>query len=207
MTTVTTNFTYTLPNEPKVSDFSNNVTVNATYNGPKHILVVVDETTNLVAPYGAISAELEETFAAPAGHKVIKVDCEANPILGSLLQPETVTINDPETEITEELPEGNVYSYTWPQFITIAYVTGLTKYNSDSGTWTYTHYTEEDNQESVSNERNALLNASDGRIAPDMPDSLKQKWIDYRQKLRDLPATWAGVKSWKVIFPKTPDEV
>ena len=28
---------------------------------------------------------------------------------------------------------------------------------------------------------------------PDVPDAVKQPWIEYRQKLRDLPTDWADV--------------
>jgi hypothetical protein len=47
---------------------------------------------------------------------------------------------------------------------------------------------------------------SDGKIAEDMPDSLKQQWRDYRQKLRDMPTDWADVPGYLVRFPESPDD-
>lgn len=42
--------------------------------------------------------------------------------------------------------------------------------------------------------RNKMLEASDAALgAPDLPDSIVQPWVAYRQKLRDMPADWAGV--------------
>ena len=40
----------------------------------------------------------------------------------------------------------------------------------------------------VRKHRNEVLASSDGQIAEDMPDSLKDAWKAYRQNLRDLPA-------------------
>lgn len=37
-------------------------------------------------------------------------------------------------------------------------------------------------------ERNMLLAQSDFRVVPDYPD--RDKWLVYRQKLRDFPAIW-----------------
>lgn len=37
-------------------------------------------------------------------------------------------------------------------------------------------------------ERNMLLTQSDFRVVPDYPD--RDKWLVYRQKLRDFPAIW-----------------
>ena len=54
--------------------------------------------------------------------------------------------------------------------------------------------------------RDAKLAASDGKIAPDMPEALKQQWLDYRQKLRDLPADWADVPNYLVRFPQSPED-
>ena len=57
----------------------------------------------------------------------------------------------------------------------------------------------------IREERNALLKQSDSRIAEDMPDEVKAKWEAYRQKLRDVPADWAGVPQHLVRFPMDPD--
>jgi hypothetical protein len=54
--------------------------------------------------------------------------------------------------------------------------------------------------------RNSKLAASDGKIAPDMPESLKQQWLDYRQKLRDLPDDWLEVPNYLVRFPRSPED-
>ena len=54
--------------------------------------------------------------------------------------------------------------------------------------------------------RNSMLDKSDGRIASDMPEAMKQAWLDYRQKLRDLPADWLEVPNHLIRFPLPPNE-
>lgn len=61
---------------------------------------------------------------------------------------------------------------------------------------------------SVRKVRDAMLQSTDQKIsAPDIPDSLKQPWLDYRQKLRDIPADWAGIGTVTclIAWPKEPD--
>lgn len=56
--------------------------------------------------------------------------------------------------------------------------------------------------------RDQLLSMSDAKVAaPDVPDSVKQPWIDYRQRLRDLPVEWAGVgtATYLIVWPMEPD--
>lgn len=58
----------------------------------------------------------------------------------------------------------------------------------------------------VREHRNKLLNDTDGRISEDMPDSVKQVWIDYRNLLRNLPDALAEFEPWEAahMFPATP---
>lgn len=56
--------------------------------------------------------------------------------------------------------------------------------------------------------RDHLLQMSDQKVAmPDVPDAVKQPWIEYRQKLRDLPTDWADVgnSTYLIQWPMEPD--
>jgi hypothetical protein len=44
--------------------------------------------------------------------------------------------------------------------------------------------------ETITQLRNDRLDATDSKVASDSPDSVKQPWIEFRQKLRDIPVTW-----------------
>ena len=45
-------------------------------------------------------------------------------------------------------------------------------------------------KENMRHERNQLLKESDFRALPDYLHTNKEAWIEYRQQLRDFPATW-----------------
>jgi hypothetical protein len=51
------------------------------------------------------------------------------------------------------------------------------------------------------------LSNSDAQIADDMPQSVKDAWIEYRQKLRDLPSVMenAGVEP-NIAYYMFPDQ-
>lgn len=59
----------------------------------------------------------------------------------------------------------------------------------------------------VRGHRNAILAGSDGQIAEDMPEDMKNTWKAYRQKLRDLPAELAAAGvSPNMAYYMFPDE-
>ena len=60
----------------------------------------------------------------------------------------------------------------------------------------------EDNLIALRDVRNAFLKESDQEIAPDMPDSLKDSWQNYRQELRDIPSQYSSIKD--VVWPTKP---
>ena len=49
------------------------------------------------------------------------------------------------------------------------------------------------------------MKQTDSRIAEDMPADVKQKWLDHRQKLRDIPQDWAAVPNHLIKWPTDPD--
>jgi len=57
--------------------------------------------------------------------------------------------------------------------------------------------------------RDRLLSASDGKVTEDMPESLKEQWKVYRQRLRDLPTVMQennvepGIAYY--MFPENPE--
>ena len=51
--------------------------------------------------------------------------------------------------------------------------------------------------------RNEMLKATDQKVKA-ATDEEKPEWETYRQKLRDLTKTFAGIDPWKVPFPPEP---
>lgn len=59
----------------------------------------------------------------------------------------------------------------------------------------------------IRQKRNKLLEGSDNMAAAsDIPADLNQKWLDYRKKLRDLPADWADVPVDLIREPRAPND-
>jgi len=59
----------------------------------------------------------------------------------------------------------------------------------------------------IRHKRNKLLEGSDNMAAAsDIPDDVKQGWLDYRKKLRDLPADWKESPNELIEWPKDPDK-
>ena len=59
----------------------------------------------------------------------------------------------------------------------------------------------------IRSRRNHLLENSDHKTAAsDVPADLKAEWETYRQKLRDIPATWKDVPNELIPWPKSPEE-
>lgn len=69
------------------------------------------------------------------------------------------------------------------------------------GEWTYS---EEMHWQSIRNQRDILLSATDWAVLPDSPHASNQELLDYRQALRDLPETYATPD--EVVWPDNPLE-
>lgn len=67
--------------------------------------------------------------------------------------------------------------------------------------------TEDRTDDSIRTIRNGHLSGSDNMFNEDMPAAMKQEWLDWRQKLRDLPADWADVPNEFIVFPREPQTV
>ena len=84
----------------------------------------------------------------------------------------------------------------------------INAYNPATGTWKPLKYrtgtTEDRTDDSVRAIRNGHLEGSDCMFNEDMPAELKQEWLDWRQKLRDLPADWKDVPNEFIVFPREP---
>ena len=205
---IVVNFTYICPDQPYADTTDNNTEVSATYNGPDEWWVLIDNETNTWngATYSISSGG--DVIAAPDGTSKVKISSNDNPLLVSLIDPAGFTMNTTKTNITETITLADAstgsHEYSYPldpqEYIDGAFVI----FDRDLETWSWSNIENQLTWEDVTVTRNAMLDSSDYRIADDMPDSVKQPWIDYRQALRDLPTQWQGVDPWKVQFPEEP---
>lgn len=205
VTNITKNFTYAIANEEFSLDDSKGTVVNATYNGPNKMWVFIDEETNKLTNLPIkTEADNGEEFPAPVGYIKVLVDANVDTKIAAMCMPYCVTINDTINTVVEDMPDNETHEYQYPLDIAIAYDLYETVYLD--GEWNTTYQGPIRTWEDVISTRNTKLVISDTKIAPDMPDAVKQPWIDYRQKLRDLPSVWAGIDPHKVQFPTAPDE-
>lgn len=206
MGNITKTFTYSVPNEPGVSDFSDNLQVNASYIGEQELYVFIDTETKKLTNRTPLPKDLGDDINPPFNCEKILVDANVDPIVASIVYPERFTITDDVSTVTVNTIGDHVYEYEWPSTVHNALDIYETTYDENTNTWTYVHHLEENDWEGIKRERDALLDSSDAKVAPDMPEELRNQWIAYRQALRDLPTTWDGVEAWKVVFPTAPNE-
>ena len=204
-TTITQTFTYVCPDELRSTSTADNTTVNATYTGPSRWFVFVDSTTGKLQntyPFYDDNNDGENVPVQEGCTKVI-VDAQQDPLIASLIDPTSLTVDSTKSDITENLSNGETWVYSYPldpdEFVDLDSLTYA------DGSWSYDFLTSEITWDMLREIRDRLLEASDGMIAEDMPASVKQPWLDYRAGLRDLPVTWDGIPAHKVTIPNTPD--
>lgn len=150
-----------------------------------------------------------------------EVDCATDPLVCQLRGP---VVDELEEEYTgETVHPGSPVIAGYPQFSYGTPIMPADLYNKDSlkvvdGAVTLDRYTvpqklldreTELTWEEIRQKRNDALSACDGKTVDDMPAALLKEWKDYRQQLRDFPATMeaAGVSASIAfyMFPQEPD--
>jgi hypothetical protein len=212
ITVVTKTLTYKCPDDEYVSTDSLNKTGTVTYAGPDKTWVMVDGDTNKISLPAYTSLDDGDSIPVPPGMYRVELSAEQHTDLIIMSLIDRLRITEPEgiVDVEELLPDGSVYVKTDPLHLTTVHnITDIT-YDTVSSTWSLPYREQDITWDDKINIRNGALAASDGRIAPDMPNSLKQKWIDYRAALRDLPTTFGRgtdneVSPWKVTLPTAPE--
>jgi hypothetical protein len=145
----------------------------------------------------------------PVDHRKVEVVAADDTVVMAIILEDKVTYADTSTT-TETLPDGQEIKYETVARLSQTY--DMDDLVHDGTNWILPSYKQMDlTWDDVLNSRNGALVASDGKIAPDMPDEIKQPWIDYRQALRDLPSTFGKdtpneIAAWKVRMPAAPGE-
>jgi len=213
MAEITKNFTYDIPNEYLSQSNSNGDTATASYTGPDRLYIFVDATTgkNTLSQNAPDEDFIYNptTDTTPEGERLVTLDCAGeDTLMCSIFLPHTVTLS--QSEVVTALPEGyGNYSTQWPPMPDHAYERDLCVHDEDSNNWTLTWKQPWQTWETLTQLRNDRLDATDHRVAADMPDSVKQPWIDFRTKLRELPVTFKRGESDEypahmVKFPEEP---
>jgi hypothetical protein len=178
-----------------------------TYHGPDKIYLQIGEDGT--EKYGPLTEE-DIADGRPVPADVVEwyeVDCSENPLVCHLRGP---IVNELQEDYTGEefhpgSPEIEGYDrYSYPTPLKPEDVFDKWNVKVLDGKVELTPYTVSEKLHGKSEDltwgdirrhRDMMLSLSDGQIAEDMPQSLKDEWMEYRQKLRDLPTVMeeAGV--------------
>jgi len=221
MSELTKTITYKIPNERYGTDDSEGKTSTHTYVGPSHLMLFMDKETHMVKEVQDMDNLCEQP--TPLDFYELVLDCDEsveNCIRCTLIGPvgydkpkvyevavgpenqKNNVIKDP-THISEVYDQNSVAEgYNGSEWADLTYETGRCGDDFPNNEWGRDNW----NMEFIRGVRNDDLEASDAATSEDMPDSIKQKWIDYRQQLRDLPNDWDGVPADLIVIPQAPDE-
>jgi hypothetical protein len=219
---ISVNYELPLPNEFLIDhSFSQGKTRTTTYHGPDKIYLYIGEDG--LEKHGPVTAEdLADGRPCPADSQLFEVDCTEHPLICQLRGP---IINDlQETRDPTDIPhpqspaiEGySRFSYQLPlmandvyDWKTLQVIDGVPVMRP----WTLTQKLVDRDEpltwEDIRQHRDRMLAGSDSAIAEDMPESMKNSWKEYRQKLRDFPAVMQEHNVPPMIayymFPNTPN--
>jgi hypothetical protein len=210
ITTTTVNFNYKIADSLYSQTDTQGKTLPATYTGPDRIWVFVDAAGKIIAGNRFYTtADDGADIPTPSGELKVEIVAAENPLVISSIYSRGCTfpglVGKTETlvnGVVTLLPQEDIYH---------TYNVAELTYNTVSKTWSMPYQAAQTTWDDILNVRNTKLTASDGRIAPDMPENLKTAWAEYRQKLRDLPTTFgkgtpSETPAWKIQFPDQPAE-
>lgn len=207
ITRIEKTFTYAIADAYLYQTSALNRTAEWTYTGPDKLYMFVDaETKCPTSRYHLTDRDNGADVPTPEGMIKVTVNANTHPEIASLLHIEQVYGELPHT--VENLPEGTTYGH--PNPIPPDHTYELTELEYDVAAqafkkpypWKKPHMSWPE----LLLVRNADLKASDTKLLMALEED-KAAWETYRQKLRDLPTTFAGVDPWKVTFPLSPEVV
>ena len=206
MKQITKDFTYDIADGYLEQTNTNGDTATASYTGPEKLWVFVAEATGEnKSDAMPIDENWEDNgMPAPDGETKVELDCAGeDTLICAIFLPHTVTLT--QEGIERALPEGyGKYVHPWPPYPDHCYERELIKYkketatvdntNSDDkhtgGDWELTWKQPWMTWTTMTNLRNDLLDMSDAKVSFDQPASVKDPWVEWRQKLRDIPVTF-----------------
>lgn len=226
MANITKTFLFPVPTEWMGQEQDDDNVGIATYNGPDRIKVryYLDANGNKTSRfYEAISGDRANVPDPPIDAYEVILNAETHPlhaaiIYGGVAGPELINVaagpaEDPDPEIHAPDHLQEVYdceSFYWDPTA-----------NGGDGAWSTPVFSHSIGNNGVADEddfsfgwewvratRDQLLAACDQRVPADAPEGFGAPWREYRQKLRDLPAAWAGVgtATHLVVWPRDPDQ-
>lgn len=212
ITNTSVTFNYNIADEMYSQTNTQNKTATATYTGPDRIWAFVWNSNGKLADHPTLTS-LDDGADVPTPMDMTKVEivAEDTPLIMSIIFPQRAVTQNQNT-ISETLPDGSIKQYNEFHEVGQTYSSDDLVFDIENKVWSDPPFMKSPiSWTDLITVRNEMLKASDGRIAPDMPESLKNLWINYRQSLRDFPATFGygtnnEIAAWKISLPPYPVE-
>jgi len=207
--------TYKIPNERYGTDDSEGKTSTVSYNGPDKLICWVINNEDVTRIVDAFAEDELPDRPTPKNYTVVEIDATESDenalrialIYGGIPSQRQLEVDNgvaelPNPAIADPMHLREVYSL--PKAMDNDCI------NLDTMEWKPLEYrtgdTADRDDASVRTIRDALLHPTDGKIAEDMPESLKQEWLDFRQQLRDLPSLTTNIPNNLIGYPTAPDQ-
>ena len=209
--------TYKIPNERFGMDDSEGKTSKMTYTGPSRLVLYMDKETHKVVDSWHPDEVPEQPLPLHLYTLELNSDTSENILRMMLLwggipitklyevavgpdtEPNARLVDPTDVREVYRIPVDDWDGEKWLPLQYINHFKNYTDNRADDGfdSWTW---------DLVRAKRNHALGESDNSVNEDMPADLKDKWLDYRKKLRDLPADWADVPVDLIREPRAPDD-
>lgn len=203
MNNITVTFTYDLPDDQYYQTNDLKKVATNVYNGPEKVYVLVDAVTNKLT--GAQISETQHEFWNNTSHRdySVEVDCNEDTLICSFFNG---SIDPDREQISEDIllsipyvrPEPPMPDHTF-EVREIEYDRTLEKFKKPT-VWkeSFVVWEKSDTKSSKIHWRNNQLAATDRQLSEDLPESLYNRMIEYRQYLRDFTVTYGA--SWAVTM-------
>ena len=198
-------FTYDIADQYLYQTNTLKKTAQWTYKGPEHLWIFIDKATMKISSRFHYTLR-DDGHLVPCPEDMIKVELDAKkwPYIASLIHNEYTYGELPHT--LEQLPDGATYGHPDPippdhtyELIEIVWDADKQDFVTPYP-WKKPHM----DWDTLTAARDAILKNTDQPYHQAIDPVIKQKLSEYRQKLRDLPKTFAGIDPWKVPFPTDP---
>lgn len=229
MRRISKEFTYPIWDEWRKNSFTEGRTGTFTYNGPEFLTFEVNNDSTS-PDYGKESGWclwLKQDLERPTGADItrITVDCKENPLLCEIGNDEgredmiamrrsreweilwDAPDGYPDVEYTDELEPRDIYDDA-----NITYDFETETWNIGVRDWAATGSKLDLTWEEVRDVRDQMLHETDAKVGQtDAPQELQEEWLNYRQRLRDLPSVMEarGYAPWQAVmmFPNPPKDM
>lgn len=199
-------FTYSVPDEYLHQTSNLNKTNRWTYRGPDKLWIWVHtDTGKPISAFHLTEKENGADYPSPEGQTKVLVEATRDPEIASMIY-NRLDYGTLE-QVAEELPDGSTYAVPNPlppdhtyEFMDCVYNVSTKSWNKPLP-WKKPHMTWDE----LKAARVRLLQASDTAMVGYLTEEKKAEWEAYRQKLRDITTTFAGIDPWKVPFPRDPN--